>query len=124
MGFPEDDLPILIQLDGRHDTLEFWTQREAISSLETQLLAAVADDLPAPSITQPLPLPEAPPKKSSMFGRRAVKASPSLSRPQTADTSPVKVKAQLSETNFRDENEYGLYETVRGRALLVSVQVR
>jgi hypothetical protein len=119
VGFPEDERPTVIQLEGNQDTIEFWTQPEAIDELQNQLYAAVAEDVP-----QQLPeRPAAPPAvKSSMFSRRqnktVVTKAPKPYRP------PVTVEVQLDEAHFRSETEYGLYETLRGRAVLVTVVVR
>ena len=117
MGCFEDELPILIQLEGRQDTLEFWSQQEALVLLQSQMLDAISDVVPARSIGQPLPgrrLPQTP-AKFSMFGRKQSKA-PIVER--------ASVEVELDEVHFRSENEYGLFETHRARCVRITVDVR
>jgi len=125
VGFPEDETPILIQLEGRQDTLEFWTQEEARKELQSEMLAAISDGLPAKAFEAPLP--ERPTlsssSKSSFFGRKQGKA-PAAPVQATPVKPPVVVDVQLDEVHFRAETEYGLYETLRCRCLLVTVEVR
>lgn len=124
MGFPKDDVPILIRLEGRQDTLEFWTQQQAIGELKTQLLVSLSDSMP--TVVEPLPERPAPPAavKSSFWGRR--QKAPEV-RPETVrkvETPPVSVSVLLDEVHFRTETEYGLYETLRGRCVMIEVDVR
>jgi hypothetical protein len=125
VGFPDDETPILIQLEGLQDTLEFWTQEEARNQLQTQMLAAISDDMPTMAIDRPLPERPTPPSstKSSFFGKKQSKAPAAPTQANTV-RPPVVVDVQLDEANFRAETEYGLYETLRCRALLVTVDVR
>ena len=123
MGFSEDDRPIVIQLQGRSDETQFWTQEEALELLKDQLFTVIAGEAPERTI-EPLP-PRAPPlqKRSSMFGRK-VKKEPEPVPDLTAKKAPVTVDVQLDQVHFRTETEYGLYETLRARAIMVTIDVR
>lgn len=125
VGFPDDETPTLIQLEGRQDTMEFWTQEAARGELQNQMLAAISEDLPSTAIGTPLPERPAPPPatKSSFFGRKQSKA-PAVATSTVPAKAPVTVEVQLEEGHFRGETEYGLFETQRCRGLLVTVEVR
>ena len=125
VGFPEDETPILIQLEGRQDTLEFWTQEEARKELQSEMLAAISDGLPTKAGDPPLPERPMPSSgsKSSFFSRKQGKA-PAVMVQASSVQAPVVVDVQLDEVHFRAETEYGLYETLRCRCLLVAVEVR
>ena len=124
MGFPEEELPILIQLEGRQDTLEFWMQQDALEQLQSQMLAAISD---TETGSGERPLPERPipttKSKSSFFGRKQTKEPEVMAVPKQMQP-PVSVDVRLDEVHFRTETEYGLYETLRGRGVLVVVDVR
>jgi hypothetical protein len=115
----------LIQLEGRQDTLEFWTQEEARKELQSEMLAAISDDLPTKAIEPSLPERPTPSSatKSSFFGRKQGK-EPTVAVQANPVKPPVVVDVQLDEVHFRAETEYGLYETLRCRCLLVAVEVR
>ena len=88
-------------------------------------MAAVAGDVPEP---QPIlePLPERPVQqtRSSFWGRKSSQAAgPSKPLPKRPK-APVSVEVLSEQANFRTETEYGLYETVRGRTVLLIVDVR
>ncbi|EME42231.1 hypothetical protein DOTSEDRAFT_54653 [Dothistroma septosporum NZE10] len=124
VGFPEDDRPILIQLEGKYNGIQFWSQQEALDLLRDQTLAAVIGDV---SVMQPVvvPLPERPAKQtwSSFWGRKSsLAAGPSRSPKQTKP--PVSVEVRSEQANFRTETAYGLHETVRGRTVMMIVEVR
>jgi hypothetical protein len=129
VGFPDDETPIMIQLEGRHDILEFWMQSEALGLLQGQMLAAVSDGLPPP---EPVPEPALPPRapapaKGSFFGRKQSKtAEPAPLPPKRMELvkAPVTVEVQLDDVHFRTENDFGLYETLRGRAVILTVEAR
>lgn len=122
VGFPEDDVPIVVQLEGRHDTLEFWVQKQALDLLQEQMLDAVSDNLPATPVEIPLPPIEPPQARTSFFGRKASKATVEVQKPVRPE--PVTVQVELDEVYFRTETEYGLMETLRKRAVIVNVVVR
>ena len=125
IGFPEDELPVLVQLEGGQDTAEFWMQEDARTQLQSQMLAAISETLPTNVVEQPLPQRSAPPPagKSSFFGRKQGKAQDFKEAPEPVKPS-VAVEVQLEEVHFRTETEYGLYETIRGRGVLVTIDVR
>ena len=118
-------MPTLIQLEGRQDTMEFWTQDEARRELQGQMLAAISDELPARTANPPLPDRVAPSQsaKLSFFSRKQSK-SPTVAMQTSSLKPPVTVDVQLEEAHFRGETEYGLFETQRCRGLLVAVDVR
>ncbi|KAF2173802.1 hypothetical protein M409DRAFT_16073 [Zasmidium cellare ATCC 36951] len=124
VGFPEDDRPILIQLEGRYDGTQFWTQREALDLLKEQMLMELGGAIPAPAVEQtPPPPPIESQPKSSFWTRKQSKAPEA--RPITKQPKPpVTVDVEMDQVNFRTETEYGLFETIRGRAVLVTVDVR
>jgi len=124
VGFSEDEAPFLIQLEGRQDSMQFWTQQSALSLLQEQMLASISDDVTPPSVTNTT-LPERPSvsSKPSFFGRKGGKAADV--KPLTKSKQPsVSVEVQLDEAHFRSETEFGLFETARARAVLVVVEVR
>lgn len=123
VGFPEDDLPIAIQLEGRQNSSEFWLQDRAIAELQSQLLTAVSDGVPHELMQAPLPPREFPPSKKSWFGRKQSKIA-ELPRVTQVIEAPVKVDVQLEDLHFRTETEYGLFETLRSRCVLAKVEVR
>lgn len=116
-------MPVLIQLEGQADTLEFWSQREALGLLQGQMLATVSDNVPAHVEEPPLPERPPPPTKSSFFGRKQSKAVEQMPMPKTIQ-APVMVNVQLDEVYFRSETEYGLLQTTGGRAVVLNVEVR
>lgn len=125
VGFGEDDTPILVQLEGRQDHLEFWTQQTALATLHDQLLAAISEDMPTPEPLETLLLEEPHPGfRSSWFGRKQSKLpslGPIMKMPAKV---PVTVEVHLDEVHFRSETEYGLYQTLKGRCVWVAVEVR
>lgn len=124
VGFPDDDQPILVQLEGRYDVTEFWTQEEALEELHDQMLGEMVGDQPHLA-EQPLPERPAPPPavKTSFWGKKQsrVQQEAAVTKPAKA---PVAVNVQIEQVNFRTENEYGLYETLRSRAVMMAVDVR
>lgn len=126
VGFPDDDVPTIIQFEGRQNGTQFWSQDEALHELQVQLRNAVSDGRPVETLQPPKAdnrPPPAPPKKSSWFGRKASKTPESLQEEQPA-VSPVMVDVRLDELHFRSETEYGLYETLRARVVMATVDVR
>ena len=100
-------------------------QSEALEQLQSQMLAAISDTVPTHNIEPPLPeRPAIPPAtRSSFFGRKQSKAPEGKAASRPAKP-PVSVDVQLDEVHFRTESAYGLYETLRGRGVLVTVDVR
>jgi hypothetical protein len=128
VGFPDGDDPTMIQFEGRQNGTQFWTQDEALRELQAQLQSAISDGVPAESMrrrtdhtTNLPPLP--PPRKTLWFGRKASKMPEPAQEVQNA-TSPDMVDVRLDELHFRSETEYGLYETLRARVVLATVDVR
>lgn len=115
---------MLVQLEGRYDVTEFWTQQEALQELHDQMLGELVGDQPQLA-EQPLPERPAPPPavKASFWGKKQSKGRQevSVAKPVKA---PVTVDVQTEQVNFRTENEYGLYETLRSRAVMMAVDVR
>lgn len=122
MGFAEDDRPVLVQLEGDFDDSPFWTQQEALDLLQRQMYAEVAGDAPSASMEESLPLRTAPQSKSSWFGGRK-QIKPAATKVTLEPKSPVRVEVELETVNFRTVTEYGLYETIRGRGVLLTVHV-
>ena len=89
------------------------------------MLATISDGLPTKVVEPTLPERPTPPSssKSSFFGRKQAKA-PAVAAQANTVKAPVAVDVQLDEVHFRAENEYGLYETLHCRCLLVIVEVR
>lgn len=109
--------------------MQFWQQDEALSELKAQLHLTVSDRVPVEEarrpteqVTSPLPPPQAP-RKTSWFGRKAAPA-PEPVREVRPALSPVTVVVQMDEIHFRSETEYGLYETLRARVVVVIVDIR
>lgn len=124
VGWPEEELPLLIQLEGPHDTLEFWTQQEALDQLQSQTFAAVAGFDAVAAILQPPERPAPPPTvvKSGLFGRKS--KAPGVKATSKPAKAPVTVDVQLDELYFRSESQYGLLETLRSRCVLLTIDVR
>lgn len=115
----------MIQFEGQQNSMQFWSQQEALSELRMQLHRAVADDLPAPPRQeQPEVSPLPPPKKTSWFGRKPSKAAAEPAQLPQPVVSPVEVDVQVDEIYFRSETEYGLYETLRVKVVVATVDVR
>ncbi|KAK4575103.1 hypothetical protein LTR86_000955 [Recurvomyces mirabilis] len=124
-GYEHEDLPLIVQLEGPADTIEFWRQNEALSMLQGQIFDALSGDevqLPAPTVPEQV---TAPPmrKGSSWFGRRRSQPAQSSLPRMTTIRSPVEVKVLLDHVYFRAETEYGLLETSESRAVIVKVNV-
>lgn len=124
MGFAEDEVPLIIQLEGRHDVSEFWQQQEAVALLQERTLDAVSDSVVLPPVQTSLPLREQPAlaTKRPLFGSRSNLPQVEQSRP-LVQMPPVTVSVKLEEVYFRTETAYGLMETLRRNALLLAVQV-
>lgn len=124
MGFVEDEAPLMIQLEGRHDVSEFWQQQEAVALLQEQTLNAVSDSMVLPPVQAPLPPREqpVPANKRSLFGSRS-KLPQVEQSPPSVQMPPVTVSVKMEEMYFRTETAYGLMETLRRNALLLAVQV-
>lgn len=120
----------MIQFEGGQNSTQFWSQDEALSELQTQLWRAVSDGMPVEPVTeqprQIIPQPPPPPKKSSWFGRKSSKTPEVVHEVQPASSSscPVTVDVQLDEVHFRSETEFGLYETLRAKAVIATVVIR
>ncbi|OQO11522.1 hypothetical protein B0A48_03249 [Cryoendolithus antarcticus] len=123
VGFPDNEAPVVIQFEGQQYSMQFWSQAEALVELRTQLYNEVSDGVPHArlEITLP-PRPAAPVQKGSWFGRKGSKAPAIVQTP--APPPPVEVDVQVDDLHFRVETEYGLYETIRVRGMVVSVVVR
>ncbi|KXT01295.1 hypothetical protein AC578_2709 [Pseudocercospora eumusae] len=122
VGFAEDDRPVLVQLEGDFDDSSFWTQQEALNLLQRQMYAEVAGDAPSPAMEKSLPQRTVPQSKSSWFGGRK-QTKPAATKATVAPKCPVRVEVELETVNFRTVTEYGLYETIRGRGVLLTVHV-
>jgi hypothetical protein len=128
VGFPEGDDPTMIQFEGRQNGTQFWTQDEALRELQVQLQNAISDGVPAETVRRrtdhtTYPPPPAPPRKSSWFSRKASKTPDSVPQVQNATSLDI-VSVRLDELHFRSETEYGLYETLRARVVLATVDFR
>ncbi|KAI6811889.1 hypothetical protein KC348_g8608 [Hortaea werneckii] len=125
VGFAEDEMPLMIQLEGRHDLSEFWQQQEAIALLQEQTLNAVSDSKVLPPVQTLLPPREQPVLASdnrSLLGSKSKSPQMEQSRP-SVQMPPATVSVNMEEVYFRTENAYGLMETLRRNALLLAVQV-
>ncbi|KAK1065231.1 hypothetical protein LTR74_008057 [Friedmanniomyces endolithicus] len=122
VGYSSEEPPVLVQLEGEHDTMEFWRQPKALRILQEQVLAAISDTLPSPADDTPVPPRAMLPRKTSLFGRKPGKAF-GIGPPAALLKAPVAVKADLHSVFFRTENEYGLYHTVDGQAVALTVEV-
>lgn len=125
VGFPEDSVPIIIQLEGGYDGTQFWTQEEVIALLRLQTLDAVADEVPKPEDVENMALPVRSTSKPqlSFWSRRQSKAPVPMST-ALPSRPPVTVDIEQDMFSFRAETRYGLFETRRARAVLVTVDVR
>lgn len=122
VGYSEDEMPVIILLEGRIDTIEFWMQQEAVKQLQSQMLTAVSNDLPN-SIEEPTPSPGAVLPKTSIFSRKPAKAA-ERPRGNRIVKPSARVEALFEEAYFRSENEFGLYETHRSKCVSLTVDVR
>ena len=122
MGFAEEDRPVLVQLEGDFDDSPFWTQQEAVDLLQRQMYAEVAGNAPNSAMEESLPQRTVPQPKSSWFGGRK-QTKPAATKVNVPPKSPVRVEVELETVNFRTVTEYGLYETIRGRGVLLTVHV-
>lgn len=116
-------MPALIQFEGRQNSMQFWSQDEALAELKVQLRDIVSDGMPAEIGQERQEKTVLPPtRKTSWFGRKPSKAAVPTREPQPA-ACLVKVNVQLDEIYFRSETEYGLYETSRAQVIGVTVQI-
>ncbi|PPJ54348.1 hypothetical protein CBER1_07108 [Cercospora berteroae] len=123
VGFSDDELPIVIQLDGQYDGSQFWSQDEALSLLRDQMSTELGGDPPMRPMRETLPERPSEQPKSSFWGRKSNK--PIAGKPvAVAPPPPVTVEVEMDQVNFRTETEFGLYETVRGRGVLMTVYIR
>ncbi|GIZ49060.1 hypothetical protein CKM354_001210000 [Cercospora kikuchii] len=122
VGFSDDDLPIVIQLDGQYDGSQFWSQDEALSLLKTQMLTELGGSPATHRIRETLPeRPREQPK--SFWGRKSNK--PMAFDPVMVAPAPsVTVEVEMDQVSFRSETEFGLYETMRGRGVLMKVHIQ
>jgi len=128
VGFPDDEVPTIIQFEGSQNGTQFWQQDEVLYELKVQLHNAVSDGIPAERMRQhaeaiALPPPPPPPQKTSWFGRKSSKAAVPV-REEVSVVSPVTVEVHLDEVHFRSETEYGLYETLRAKVVMAVIDVR
>jgi hypothetical protein len=124
VGYAHGDEPILIQLDGLYDGTQFWTQQEALDLLRQQTLEAVSGHVPAMRDEEPPAALQRPPPqaKVSCWGRKQSKAPEErlITKPVRP---PVIVSVELDQAHFRAENAYGLFETLRGQAVALTIEV-
>lgn len=120
MGFPEE--AVLVQLEGLIDRNAFWTQHEAQEELQKLLYFELAGEMPANLLAQEQPSSTTKSSRSSWFGRKASKIIEEI--PIAARHKPsIVVDVQLKDVHFRMANDYGLYETTRAQAILVTVEL-
>ena len=62
--------------------------------------------------------------KSSFWGRKQKVREASPEQARKVEKPPVSVDVQLDEVHFRTETDFGLYETLRGRCVVIEVEVR
>ncbi|KAK5132535.1 hypothetical protein LTR08_008852 [Meristemomyces frigidus] len=122
VGSLGDKMPVLIQLAGRQDGLEFWRQQEVLDLLKDQMLAAVLDGVSERSGDPPLP-PRQLPQPKSLINRRTSKTAEVKSSTQSGQLLPVSVDVLLDEAYFQSENAFGLFETRGVHAVVVTVMV-
>lgn len=125
MGFPDNEVPTIIQFEGSQNGTQFWQQDEVLYELRVQLRNAVSDGMPIEGMRQHpvVALQPPPPQKSSWFGRKSSKAAVPV-REEVPAVWPVTVDVHLDEVHFRSETEYGLYETLRAKVVMAVVDVR
>lgn len=104
--------------------MEFWNQQEALNILQNQMLTALADDVSIPPAEAPLAAREPLQTRKSFFGRKSSSRPEKKSNGQSVQLPPVDVQVMLDEVHLRTETEFGLFETLRGRAVIVTVVVR
>ena len=119
VGFLADEKPMLLQLEGRQDSSEFWSQQEVLDLLRIQTLAAVSETIPVGATVVP-PLPRQVSQPRSFFGRRTSKLAEV--KASTVPT-PVAVDVQRYEAYFRADDMYGLPQTLGVQTLKVTVVV-
>jgi hypothetical protein len=138
IGLVDTDEPYEeVQLSGTIDSHEFWEQEEVLDTLRVILSneLATSSEFSSPkavertatsdSIQDTSPLPPRPdkaPRSFSLFGKRPTPT------PQTQTPAPVKkpeplirVTIGLEEACYRITSDFGLYETISRRAVIVRV---
>jgi len=124
IGSSDDEVQTRVQLEGCHDTVEFWTQKEALGQLQFQILAAISEVAPPSMPERSLPMRDPlPNNKPSLFGRKHGRLLGQRPEPQSGQAS-IFVDVKLDEIYFRKESNFGLLETVSGRVVVVSVEVK
>ena len=126
VGFPDDEVPTMIQFEGSQNGTQFWQQDEVLHELKVQLHNAISDGIPAERMRQheeAVAVPPPQPQKTSWFGRKSSKAAVPV-REQVSVVSPITVEVHLDEVHFRSETEYGLYETLRVKVVMALIDVQ
>ena len=89
------------------------------------MLTELGGDAPAMPVREALlERPAVEQTRSSFWGRKSSKVQVQESRPARPVSPPVKVEVEMDQVNFRTENDFGLYETIRGKGVVVKVDIR
>jgi hypothetical protein len=119
--FPNGEVPTMVQLEGRQNSIQFWLQEEALAELRVQMHIAVSDGVPTERAVEQLPTRPQPEKKASWFGHKKSKAP----EPMHMAVGPTRsVVVQSDVVAFRSETAYGLYETHEVKVVMVVVDLR
>lgn len=123
-GYEHEDQPIVVQLEGKADTTEFWSQTEALEMLQSQIYAATARSAPLdlPSRSEAALRESSAARKSSWFGK-SKRQQVEVPKTKAPAKDAAGVQVILDHVFFRAETEYGLLETIDGRAVLVTVNI-
>jgi hypothetical protein len=121
VGFSEEI--VLVQLEGVIDSSAFWLQHEAQDELQKLLYFELSGEMPNVPLQQhQLSSSTKSPTKSSWFGRKANKIIDEIVPIAAPSKPPLAVNVLLKDVHFRTENDYGLFETTRAQAILVTVE--
>ncbi|KXL44885.1 MAG: hypothetical protein FE78DRAFT_91103 [Acidomyces sp. 'richmondensis'] len=123
IGFSDAEIPIIIQLESRHDTTEFWMQKEALGQLQDKILAAILDISPPPMPERLQPKRDSLPNKPSFFGRKKDRVLGQNSNLQPSKATVI-VEVKQDEIYFRKQSEFGLLETGAGNVVVLSIDVQ
>ncbi|KAL8900386.1 MAG: hypothetical protein Q9207_005725 [Kuettlingeria erythrocarpa] len=117
LGFPPEDISIIIRLFGSEHRLEFWQRTSVLRELNEQLrrkLSFEGHRVVSGSLKAKANIP------ARIAGSKEVNWS-SVERTPLSD-GEARLSAEVTEVCLRLENELGLYETRSGKALIVKVE--
>jgi len=118
VGFHSTENPTIVRLSGAENALDFWRRGAVIGELESQLRVRLSDV----GYTVIRGSPKAKALASSRIAGSQNVDWKGVERKSLTE-GEARVTAEIKEVCLRIENEMGLYETRKGRAVIVTVEL-